>query len=91
VEDKTHEAIRGVCRNMGEFLVEKNIAYGNSFMEPIGIFASKLDSEQQLYVRIDDKLNRLKKGEEYPGDDTVKDLAGYLLLLMVLREGINAD
>ncbi len=43
----------------------------------------------EIDVRIDDKLSRLQKGQEYPGDDTVKDLAGYLILRMVVHQIIN--
>ncbi len=78
--------IRGMCNRIADFLVEKNRAYGNSAAEPAGIFAKRLDNLAQIDVRIDDKLNRLAKGSEYPGDDTVKDLAGYLILRMVVVE-----
>lgn len=67
-----------------QLLLDKNIAYGNSFQAPLSVF-SKVSKEEQLNVRIDDKLNRLKNGSEYPGDDTVLDLVGYLILLLVLR------
>lgn len=79
--------IRQVCADMADFLVEKNRAYGNSAAEPVSIFAKRVDKLAQIDVRIDDKLSRLQKGHEYPGDDTVKDLAGYLLLRMVVAGG----
>lgn len=78
--------IRDVCQRMADFLVEKNRAYGNSAAEPVSVFAKRLDILAQIDVRIDDKLSRLSKGHEYPGDDTVKDLAGYLILRMVVKE-----
>ena len=78
--------IREVCNELADFLVEKNAAYGNSAAEPVGIFARRLDRMAQIDTRIDDKLNRLMQGEEFPGDDTVKDLAGYLILRMVVAE-----
>jgi hypothetical protein len=70
---------------MNDFLLEKNKAYGNSAFEPINLM-SKADAETQLRVRIDDKLNRLKRGTEFQGDDTIKDLCGYMILLMAVRE-----
>jgi hypothetical protein len=76
--------IRATCQEMADFLVEKNKAYGNSAAEPVGIFSKRLDPLAQIDVRIDDKLNRLLKGNEYAGDDTIKDLAGYLLLRMIV-------
>jgi len=78
--------ITEVCNDMAKFLIEKNAAYGNSAAETLGIFTKRLDTLTQNDVRIDDKLNRLQKGHEYPGDDTVKDLAGYLLLRMVVSD-----
>lgn len=84
--------IRATCDDLADFLVEKNRAYGNSAVEPINIFGKHLNSLAQIDVRIDDKLNRLAKGNEYPGDDTVKDLAGYLVLRMiVVNQGHNDD
>ena len=70
------------CIEIAELLLEKNIAYGNSALSPVRIF-SKASTTEQLLVRIDDKLNRLKNGSEYPGEDTVSDLIGYLILLKV--------
>jgi len=69
--------------------LKKNKAYGNSAAEPVGIFAKRLDTLAQIDTRIDDKLNRLMKGSEYPGDDTIKNLAGYLILRMIVKEQIN--
>lgn len=66
-------------------LLDKNIAYGNSALNPIGVF-SKTSAGDQIDVRIDDKLNRLKNGSEYPGDDTILDLVGYLILKLVYRK-----
>ena len=71
---------------MANFLVEKNKAYGNSAAEPINIFAKGLPTLSQIDVRIDDKLNRLKHGSEYPGDDTTKDLIGYLILRTIIKD-----
>jgi len=86
-EDKAaplEKEIKEVCNEMASFLIEKNAAYGNSAAEPVGIFAKRLDTLAQIDVRIDDKLNRLQKGHEYPGDDTIVDLAGYLILRMIV-------
>ena len=80
----TESTIDDVCSELAEFLKEKNRAYGDSALNPTRIF-SKADPLEQIRVRIDDKLNRLMKGQEYAGDDTVKDLAGYLVLFMVAQ------
>lgn len=73
------------CDEIKQFLIDKNIAYGNSALEPINIF-SKNTAVEQLAVRMDDKINRLKKGSEYLGDDTIKDLTGYLVLYMIAKD-----
>ena len=79
------------CLEMAEMLIKKNVSYGNSALDPIRIF-SKAGPREQLYVRIDDKLNRLIKGEEYPGDNDIDDLIGYLILLKVAKEfAISVD
>ncbi|MFZ9242573.1 MAG: hypothetical protein ACO295_05115 [Sediminibacterium sp.] len=70
--------------SIANLLVDKNISYGSSFDTPINIF-SKADPEEQLNIRIDDKLNRIKNGKEYASEDTVLDLVGYLVLLRVLK------
>lgn len=77
-------AIKEVCKAMADFLIEKNNSYGNSVCEPINVF-SKMSAVEQINVRIDDKLNRLFCGREYPGDDTLKDLAGYYLLKQAVK------
>ena len=77
--------IKIICDDMAEFLIRKNESYGNSAFEPVGIF-SQGNAEENLKVRIDDKLNRLIQGKEFAGDDTVKDLCGYLILLMTLGD-----
>jgi len=49
------EAIQKTCDEIKEFLLKKNQAYGNSAADPVRIF-SKVDSLEQINVRIDDKL-----------------------------------
>lgn len=78
------EAVEDVVREVAKMLIDKNTAYGNSALEPIRIF-SKSSSIEQLHVRIDDKLSRLAKGSEYPGDDTILDLIGYLIILLIAK------
>lgn len=77
-------AVRKELTELGDFLIAKNEAYGNSALDPVRIF-SRASTEEQLLVRIDDKLSRLQRGHEYADDDTVQDLCGYLVLLMMAR------
>lgn len=70
------------CLEIANLLLEKNIAYGNSALNPIQIFA-KIPPGDQLDVRIDDKLNRIKNGSSYAGDNDMLDLVGYIVLKLV--------
>jgi hypothetical protein len=85
------QEIRAECSALADFLVEKNRAYGNSAAEPCRIFAKRVDPLAQIDCRIDDKLNRLMRGSEYPGDDTVLDLAGYLILRRIVAQKAEKD
>ena len=77
-------AIWNACHAIAQMLINKNIAYGDSALNPVRIF-SKADPREQLHVRIDDKLSRLMKGTEYPGDNDIDDLIGYLILLKISK------
>jgi hypothetical protein len=72
------------CHEIAHMLIKKNIAYGNSALEPVRIF-SKADPREQLHVRIDDKLSRIMRGTEYIGDNDIDDLIGYLVLLKIAK------
>ena len=65
--------------DMQDFLEKKNEKYGDSALNPIRIFSSA-NRLEQLRVRIDDKLNRVKQGSLSEDEDTIKDLIGYLVL-----------
>lgn len=88
----TQHAIAKVCDEVKELLLTKNREYGNSAMEPLGIFA-RPDPESQIDVRIDDKLKRIasvramsERGEAPKvHEDTEMDLIGYLVLKRVCR------
>jgi hypothetical protein len=73
------------CMAIAQMLIEKNISYGDSALDPVRIF-SKTNPIEQLHVRIDDKLSRLMKGTDYVGDNDIDDLIGYLVLLKVAKE-----
>ena len=75
--------IAQVCDDVKNLLLEKNIKYGDSALAPIRIL-SKAPVTEQLLVRIDDKLNRIKHGGILETDeDVVLDLIGYFVLLKV--------
>lgn len=71
------------CIEIATLLLEKNISYGNSALDPIKVFAKDIDAGKQIDIKIDDKLSRIKKGNEFQGDDTILDLAGYLVLKLI--------
>lgn len=75
------------CDELKALLIRKNRAYGDSALSPVRVFSTASPIEQ-LKVRLDDKLSRLQRGtntEEVP-EDTLMDLCGYLILLMVAQE-----
>jgi hypothetical protein len=75
------KSVCGVLDGIRNTLIRKNLAYGNSALQPIRI-CSQADAAEQLRVRIDDKLSRLKQGLP-DQEDTVHDLIGYLVLLTI--------
>jgi len=75
-----------VLSEITEMLIAKNQKYGNSAIEPLGIF-SDLSPEEGLKVRIDDKLKRIKNGSlDNDDEDVINDLIGYLVLLKILHK-----
>lgn len=78
----TQVHIGNVCDNLKRMLIEKNRKYGDSALNPIRVFA-KSDTVEQLRVRIDDKLNRLRNQQIDEDEDVVDDLLGYLVLYKI--------
>tara|TARA_B110000971_G_C19847701_1_gene425585 strand:+ start:533 stop:820 length:288 start_codon:yes stop_codon:yes gene_type:complete len=79
----TQRMIREIGNDTIEMLIEKNDSYGDSALNPLGIFGNK-DAVTSLGARIDDKLARIRTlGYEGFGEDNVRDLIGYLILLQV--------
>lgn len=75
-----------VSKSITDLLKEKNAAYGNTALNPLGIF-SKLGASEAIKARIDDKLARISnKGLNDDTEDTARDLVGYLLLLLMSLE-----
>ena len=86
---ETQIQIAAICDDIKELLLYKNKQYGDSALNPSRIF-SKSSAVEQLLVRIDDKLNRIKKGAGLVAtdEDVIQDLIGYLVLLKI---GLNRD
>ena len=83
---QSQKMIAEVCDEMKTMLLQKNRQYGDSVLNPNRFF-SHASQDEQIKVRIDDKLNRLVQGNDSleSDDDIIKDLIGYLTLLLVSR------
>jgi hypothetical protein len=84
------EKIEQKCDEIKEMLLANNRKYGNSALDPVRIF-SKASPEEQILVRLDDKLSRMRSAQGDEDEDVLKDLVGYLVLLMVARDGEDVD
>jgi hypothetical protein len=82
LDTQTHISL--ICDQIKELLLEKNAKYGDSALNPTRVF-SKANAVEQILVRIDDKLNRVKQGAGLLAndEDVVMDLIGYLVLLKI--------
>ena len=82
MDTQTHISL--ICDQIKELLLEKNAKYGDSALNPARVF-SKANAVEQILVRIDDKLNRVKQGAGLLAndEDVVMDLIGYLVLLKI--------
>lgn len=76
--------IASVCDQIKQLLLSKNAKYGNSALNPVRVF-SQTSATDQLLVRIDDKLSRIKRGAGLVAsdEDVINDLIGYLVLLKI--------
>jgi hypothetical protein len=78
------ERISAECDALKAMLLAKNAAYGDSALSPLRVFSTAA-SDEQIRVRLDDKLSRLARGAA-AGEDVVLDLLGYLVLLRVAEK-----
>jgi hypothetical protein len=88
--EQSAEDIAAVCDELREFLLEKNRKYGDSALTPTRIF-SRADLIEQIKVRIDDKLSRMKNRADDEDEDVEWDLLGYLILLRVARNRADRE
>ncbi len=83
LENEDQRDIAAECDALKEMLLEKNRNYGSSALSPLRVF-SRATPVEQILVRLDDKISRLARGSA-AGEDVVKDLLGYLILLRVAQ------
>ena len=75
--------IAQVCDDIKDLLLQKNAKYGDSALNPVRVM-SQASPVEQILVRIDDKLSRIKQGNILEDDeDVVSDLIGYFVLLKI--------
>ena len=84
---QAEQDIERVANQVKDMLVAKNRSYGDSALHPTRVF-SKSDNVEQILVRIDDKLSRIQNGQDWPGDNDIDDLIGYLVLLKIAKERV---
>jgi hypothetical protein len=78
-----NQEVSSVLSEIRDMLISKNEKYGNSALEPLGVF-SQLSAKEGLLIRIDDKLKRIKNGSlDRDDEDVINDLIGYLVLLKI--------
>jgi hypothetical protein len=79
---QSQQDIAQVCDDIRELLLEKNRKYGDSALNPVRVF-SKASTLEQIKVRLDDKLSRLRNAQNDEDEDVISDLIGYLVLYRV--------
>jgi len=84
------EKVHKVTNDLAELLISKNEKYGNSALEPVRVF-SKASATEQLLVRLDDKLSRLRTQSITEDEDVLQDLLGYLVLLKISMQQTPAN
>ena len=84
MESRFDESVWDTLIGIFFMLIEKNRKYGDSALNPARIF-SKASNIEQLKVRLDDKLSRIKNAQDDEDEDVIADLIGYLVLLTISR------
>jgi hypothetical protein len=77
----TQVLLKQFCNELSNLLIYKNGKYGDSALSPDKIF-SKLEAEDSIKIRLDDKLSRIKNSNTLKKNDII-DLIGYLTLLSI--------
>lgn len=89
-ESTTQEKITEITEAMKDLLLYKNQKYGDSALNPKGIFY-KGDSTNSISIRLDDKIGRVKANKEAkPRVNDVSDIVGYGILLLISM-GVTAE
>ncbi len=81
---QTQTDICVIVDEIKELLLSKNRKYGDSALSPVRVF-SKSDPLEQIRVRLDDKLSRLRNQAADEDEDVISDLIGYLVLYKIAQ------
>ena len=82
----TKDKIKIKCKELESLLIDKNNKYGDSALDPLHIFSS-CNASTSIKVRLDDKLKRIANaGIVEDTEDTLIDIAGYIILLMIAKD-----
>lgn len=84
-QEEFRKDMNDVLDAVGALLIEKNRKYGDSALSPARIF-SKASPLEQLKVRIDDKLTRIRNQNLDEDEDVVDDLLGYLVIYKIAEK-----
>lgn len=82
--------VLSILEAVGSMLIEKNRKYGDSALNPARIF-SRADTVEQLKIRIDDKINRVRNQQNDEDEDVEMDMIGYLVLLRIAKKRMKAS
>ena len=89
----TQEKIVEITDATKDLLLYKNEKYGDSALNPLGIFTKHLKNVPEniasILVRLDDKLGRVKNSDSLRTND-VSDIIGYCTLLLI-GMGVTKD
>lgn len=87
--EQVRSLITAECSEIAKMLIDKNRKYGNSVFSPLKVF-SKLDPEERIKVRLDDKISRIVSGQEDEDEDVDLDIIGYLILKRIKKLAVLA-
>lgn len=89
----TQQKIVDTLDSMKDLLLDKNKKYGNSALEPVGVFTKHIktvpENQASICVRLDDKLGRIRNSDVLRAND-VSDIMGYCTLLLIAM-GVSKD
>lgn len=82
------DAVAEWLQTVADTVRSRHATYGDSATDPIRVFSNS-PVDEQLRVRIDDKLSRVARGTGAT-PDTLVDLAGYIAILAVVQHRAEA-